>query len=126
MAKGVLKINVVEAKKLKNEDFIGKSDPYVKLILDKGNIQVTKIKDNDLNPKFNEKFTFNVNDQKKLKVQIWDKDTIGSDDLIGEDDIDLSEVISKNYVDAWFDLTKGIFGFRSRGEVHLIMEFIPK
>ncbi|CAB4429154.1 unnamed protein product [Rhizophagus irregularis] len=126
MVKGILKINVVEAKNLKDEDFIGKSDPYVKFILDKNNFLSTTTKNNDLNPKFNEKFIFNVDGHKKIGVQVWDKDSVGHDDLIGEDEIDLSEVISKNYVDAWFDLTKGIFGFRSKGEIHLLMEFVPK
>ncbi|CAB4396858.1 unnamed protein product [Rhizophagus irregularis] len=54
--------------------------------------------DNDPNPKFDTKFTFNIDSSKKLKVQVWDEDKVKKDDLIGEDEIDLSEVISKNHV----------------------------
>ncbi|CAI2164979.1 18568_t:CDS:2 [Funneliformis geosporum] len=121
--KGTLKIVVAEARKLKDEDLIGKSDPYIKLILDKNNIQTTQTKKNDLNPVYNEQFIFNVDGQKKLEIQVWDKDTFGKDDLIGEDEIKLSEVCSKKYVDTWVKLTKGKLGFLSKGEVHLIMEF---
>ncbi|PKC01228.1 hypothetical protein RhiirA5_504734 [Rhizophagus irregularis] len=99
---------------------------WVQLILDKHNYQTTKTKDNDPNPKFDTKFTFNVQGHEKLKVRVWDEDKIEKDDLIGEDEIDISEVISKNYIDAWFDLTKDILEFESKGEIHLIIEFIPK
>ncbi|EXX74104.1 hypothetical protein RhiirA5_457000 [Rhizophagus irregularis] len=123
MTKGILRVTIVEARDLKDKDIIGKSDPYVKLILDKHNIQSTKHKSNNLNPTYNEQFIFNINGQKKLEVQVWDKDTILRDDLIGEDDIKLSEVFSKGYIDTWLNLTKGKFGIRSRGEIHLILEF---
>ncbi|RIA90264.1 C2 domain-containing protein [Glomus cerebriforme] len=126
MTQGILKVTVVEARNLKDEDLIGKSDPYVKLILDKHNFQSTKPKNEDLNPTYNEYFIFNINGQKKLEVQVWDKDTFGDDDLIGEDNIKLSEVFSRGYVDIWVNLTKGKLGFRSKGELHLILEFAPK
>ncbi|RIA90263.1 C2 domain-containing protein [Glomus cerebriforme] len=123
MTKGVLRVTIVEARHLKDTDIFGKSDPYVKLILDKHNVQSTKPKSNNLNPTYNEQFIFNINGQRKLAVQVWDKDTILRDDLIGDDDINLSEVFSKGYIDTWLKLTKGKFGFRERGELHLILEF---
>ncbi|CAG8634874.1 3810_t:CDS:2 [Funneliformis caledonium] len=122
--KGTLKVIVAEARNLKDEDLVGKSDPYVKLILDENNIQTTQTKKNDLNPVYNEQFSFNVDGQKKLEIKVFDKDTVGDDDLIGEEKIKLSDISSKRYVDTWVKLTKGKLGFRSKGEVHLIMEFI--
>jgi len=77
-----------------------------------------------LNPVYNEQFSFNVDGQKKLEVKVFDKDAVGDDDLIGEETIKLSDISSKRYVDTWVKLTKGKLGFRSKGEVHLILEFI--
>ncbi|CAG8448632.1 6453_t:CDS:2 [Funneliformis mosseae] len=122
--KGTLKVIVAEARNLKDEDLVGKSDPYVKLILDENNIQTTQTKKNNLNPVYNEQFSFNVDGQKKLEIKVYDKDTVGDDDLIGEEKIKLSDISSKKYVDTWVKLTKGKLGFRSKGEVHLILEFI--
>ncbi|CAB4396856.1 unnamed protein product [Rhizophagus irregularis] len=121
---GILAVTVVEAKNLSEE--IDLCNPWVQLILDNHNYQATKTKNGDSNPKFDTKFTFNVQGHEKLKVRVWDEDKIEKDDLIGEDEIDISEVISKNYIDAWFDLTKDILEFESKGEIHLIIEFIPK
>ncbi|CAB4493153.1 hypothetical protein RhiirA1_452620 [Rhizophagus irregularis] len=122
---GVLAVTVVEAKNLSEE--IDLCNPWVQLILDMDhNYQATKTINGDSNPKFDTKFTFNVQGHEKLKVKVWDEDLFNKDILIGEYDIDISKVISKNYIDAWFDLTKDILEFESKGEIHLIIEFIPK
>merc|ERR1711915_870968 len=49
---GVLHLVVVEGKELVNKDFIGKSDPYVKIIFNKQEFQSKKVR-NDLAPKWN-------------------------------------------------------------------------
>ncbi|CAG8787980.1 16279_t:CDS:1, partial [Cetraspora pellucida] len=46
-----------EARNLKDEDVVGKSDPYVELWLDKNYKQKTTTKNNTLNPQYNETFT---------------------------------------------------------------------
>lgn len=90
-----LTVTVVEAKNLKDEDLIGKSDPYIKLILNENNTQATSTKSGDLNPTYNETFTFNIDGHKHLDIECWDKDTVTSDDIIGKNDVSLSHVISK-------------------------------
>ncbi|RIA90261.1 C2 domain-containing protein [Glomus cerebriforme] len=120
--KGSLKVTVVEARNLKDEDIIGKSDPYIKLILDSKNTQSTTTKSGDLNPTYNEQFTFNIDGQKSLDIEVWDKDTVTRDDLIGKADVSLSHAFSKGYEDIWVKVKQHTIG-RSKGEVHLILEF---
>src|SRR6185295_16940746 len=72
----------VEASKLKDEDSLGKSDPYVELWLEKGYKQKTTTKKNDLNPKWNESFTFNVHDHSHLYLKVLDSDTLSKDDEV--------------------------------------------
>jgi len=121
MNKGNLKVTVVEAKGLKDEDNIGKGDPYVKIILDENNSQSTKPKKGELNPVYNETFNFNVEGQKGLKLEVWDSDP-GKDDIIGRSDISLSGVFNDGHDDEWVKIKQHKIG-RSKGEVHLTMDF---
>ncbi|CAG8634886.1 3811_t:CDS:2 [Funneliformis caledonium] len=121
--KGVLKVTVIEAKNLKDEDKLGKSDPYVKLMIE-GKKEQTTVKSGDLNPTYNEEFLFDIDGEKSLKLEVWDKDHIGKDDLIGKNDVKLSHAISKGSEDIWVTMREHTIG-RSRGEVHLKLEFTP-
>ncbi|CAG8699077.1 26791_t:CDS:2 [Gigaspora margarita] len=89
--KGPLKVTVVEAKNLKDEDVIGKSDPYIELWLDKNYKQKTTTKSNTINPTYNETFTFHADGQKYLHLKVMDKDLV-SDDEIGEGKVELSKI----------------------------------
>ncbi|CAG8588792.1 5461_t:CDS:2 [Ambispora gerdemannii] len=112
---------IVEAKNLKDTDFIGKSDPYVELWIEKGYKQKTTVKDGTLNPVWNEDFKFNIHGEHTLHLKVLDKD-ITEDDKIGEAKVDLKEVFSKGYVDDWFKLP-ALLGLSSHGQVHLVLQF---
>ncbi|RIA90260.1 C2 domain-containing protein [Glomus cerebriforme] len=122
MGKGNLKVIVVEAKKLTDVDLFGKSDPYVKLVLGPSKSQSTTIKKGDLNPKYNEEFNFVTEDEKEVKVEVWDRNTIGSDELIGSEVVPLTQVYSDGFLDTWIKI-KSSKDKRNHGEVHLTLEF---
>ncbi|XP_061089829.1 fer-1-like protein 6 [Conger conger] len=90
--KVLVRVYIVSATNLHPADADGKSDPYIVLKVGK-----TDIKDRDnyipkqLNPVFGRSFEFQATFPKEslLTVLIYDHDTIGSDDLIGETRIDL-------------------------------------
>ncbi|CAG8650572.1 9938_t:CDS:2 [Paraglomus occultum] len=122
MTKGELKVIVVEAKNLKDEDLIGKSDPYVELWISKDYKQRTSTKKNTLNPIWNEDFKFNTDTHEHhLYIKVLDED-FGEDDKLGEAKVDLKQVYKKGYVDEWVKLP-ALLGLRSKGEVHLILEY---
>ena len=57
---GILRVTVVEARKLKDKDVVGKDDAYIELYLDKDYKQrTTTIKDSN-SPTWNETFTLFV------------------------------------------------------------------
>lgn len=76
---GMLYVSVIKAKDLKNKDFLGKSDPYVKLTV--GNsTQKTRTIMNNLNPEWNETFSLVVDDPEteSLDISVYDWDKVHS------------------------------------------------
>lgn len=76
---GILNVKVVRAVKLEKKDIMGSSDPYVKLKLtdDKLPMKKTTVKHKNLNPEWNEEFSFVVKDPEiqalEIKVYDWEK-----------------------------------------------------
>lgn len=76
---GILHVKVVRAIKLLRMDFLGASDPYVKLSLSGERIPAkkTSVKMKTLNPEWNENFKLTVKDLQsqvlELHVYDWDK-----------------------------------------------------
>ena len=90
---GVLRVKLVKATHLADTDFIGKTDPYVKIGLEQDNVfrdhdygfQVSSKKKNDVNPVWNEDFTFNIPtlDNMVLSLNVFDEDIGSRDDKCG-------------------------------------------
>ncbi|KAF7647518.1 hypothetical protein LDENG_00171180 [Lucifuga dentata] len=88
---GKLTVNIMEAKNLKKMDVGGLSDPFVKVVLQHNRKRVkkkTSVKQNTLNPYFNESFSFEIPFSQIQKVQllitVYDYDKLGSNDPIGK------------------------------------------
>ncbi|XP_054825834.1 synaptotagmin-8 [Eublepharis macularius] len=87
-----LTVVILEAKKLKQMDAHGLSDPYVKVQLTlnkkKWKKKKTSIKKNTLSPYFNEAFVFevpfNLIQNIDLVISVWDHDKMTKDDQIGK------------------------------------------
>ncbi|KAK2893307.1 synaptotagmin Va [Channa argus] len=89
---GKLTVNIMEAKNLKKMDVGGLSDPFVKVVLQHNGKRIkkkkTSVKQNTLNPYFNESFSFEIPFSQIQKVQllitVYDYDKLGSNDPIGK------------------------------------------
>lgn len=83
MGSGKLKIEVLNGRNLQNKDTFSKSDPYCMLEL--GTVaHKTKHLDGDLNPDWNETFTFDVDSgMDAIALSIWDKNSIKKDVFMG-------------------------------------------
>lgn len=89
---GKLTICILEAKNLKKMDVGGLSDPFVKVVLQHQGKRLKKkkttVKQNTLNPYFNESFSFEIPFSIVQKVQVlitvYDYDKLGSNDAIGK------------------------------------------
>ncbi len=86
-------------------DMNGKSDPYVILKLGTTQQLKTNYISNDLNPVWNEFFTFDVDTGKEvLEVRVYDHDDFGSDDFLGSFALPLDRYKDQQQHDEWFDL----------------------
>eukprot|EP00250_Pteridium_aquilinum_P031615 c4393_g1_i1 orf=482-2194(+) len=124
---GILEVNVVQAKELKNKDLIGKSDPFAQVYIRRiaSRIKKTKTISNDIDPIWNEHFKLEVEDlaTQKLTIQVFDDEGLQAAQLIGTAEVELSTLKPEAFEDIWVPLYKGSKKNRSlsvpRGEVHL-------
>lgn len=128
---GVVTVVLDKITNLRDTDGLGKSDPYVKFELEKDNWVFDKTlgkfssskKKNELNPVYNETFTFeNVPETKNmiLHVKVWDDD-FGMDDSLGgckiklgkmslsEEPTDVEMTIDNKKGEGWFSKKAKIF-----------------
>jgi len=128
---GVLLITAIEGKALAPKDSNGKSDPYVKIImlgckLKKGQEQKTKPIDKTLDPAWNHKFNpvpYDNEETSAVHVILFDKDTVGSDDFMGQIMIPVYEVKNAGgKLDKWYQLVTNESGENVSGSIHLSFE----
>jgi len=118
-----INVSVLEAKDLKPLDFRGKSDPYVVLILDDKKEKST-YKSDTLDPVWNEDFVFSVKSKHSiLRIEIHDKETLGSDDLEGLVNIPLMTLLDQKKVDNWYDFEDSDGG-EEKGRIRLRLQLI--
>ncbi|TSL68189.1 Multiple C2 and transmembrane domain-containing protein 2 [Bagarius yarrelli] len=88
----LLSINLREGRGLVIRDRCGTSDPYVKFKLDGKTLYKSKVMYKNLNPIWNEFFSFPIRDlQKKLHVKVYDRD-LTTDDFMGSSSVLLNEL----------------------------------
>ncbi|KAL3536910.1 hypothetical protein ACH5RR_000276 [Cinchona calisaya] len=90
---GKLTVTVLKANDLKNKELIGKSDPYTVVYIRPLFKFKTKTMENNLNPVWNQKFDFIVEDKEtqSLFVEVYDKD-VGQDEKLGVAKVRLIEL----------------------------------
>ncbi|KAG0488503.1 hypothetical protein HPP92_007314 [Vanilla planifolia] len=130
---GILHVKVVRAVKLKKKDFLGKSDPYVKLKLTEEKLpsKKTTVKHSDLNPEWNEEFRFVVKDPQSqaLEVIVYDWEKIGVHDKIGMQVVPLKDLMPEEPKTMTLNLVKGMdlieTDDKPRGQIVLDMLYSP-
>ncbi|KAL9676143.1 hypothetical protein QQ045_004356 [Rhodiola kirilowii] len=100
MALGILEVYVVDAKGLKDTEFLGKGDPYV-VVQYRGQERRSSVaKGAGEEATWNERFTFRAeypgsgHGHYKLSFRIMDKDTFSSDDFLGESSIYVEDLLA--------------------------------
>ncbi|XP_009762430.1 calcium-dependent lipid-binding protein-like [Nicotiana tabacum] len=90
---GKLTVTVIRATNLKNQEMIGKSDPYVVVYIRPLFKFKTKTIDNNLNPVWDETFVLIAEDKEtqSLFLEVFDED-IGEDDRMGVTKLPLNEL----------------------------------
>ncbi|CAI8590491.1 unnamed protein product [Vicia faba] len=123
-----LVVRVIEAKNLPPMDLNGFSDPYVRLQLGRQRFR-TKVVKKSLNPKWDEEFSFKVDDLKEeLVVSVMDEDKYLIDDFLGQLKVPMSTVFDeeiKSLGTAWYSLQPKSKKSKNKesGEVRLSIYF---
>ncbi|MQM11634.1 hypothetical protein Taro_044540 [Colocasia esculenta] len=109
---GILHVKVVRALNLKKTDFMGKSDPYVKLKLteDKLPSKKTTVKRSTLNPEWNEEFKLIVKDPESqaLELSVYDWEQVGKHDKLGMNVIPLKDLTTDETKELTLNLLKNM------------------
>ncbi|TMW88114.1 hypothetical protein EJD97_019024 [Solanum chilense] len=109
---GILNVTVVKAMKLKKTDLLGLSDPYVKLkiVNEKPSTKKTTVKHKNLNPEWNEEFSFVVKDPETqvLKFSVYDWDQVGSHEKMGVNIVPLKDLIPDEPKELTLELLKNL------------------
>ncbi|KAF4083001.1 hypothetical protein AMELA_G00134930 [Ameiurus melas] len=101
----LLSINLKEGRGLVIRDRCGTSDPYVKFKLEEKTLYKSKVIYKNLNPTWNEFFSFPIRDlQKTLHIKVYDRD-LTTDDFMGSSSVLLSELELEKTVEMVLHLT---------------------
>ena len=125
-------VRVVEARKLKDTDVVGRSDPYCEVRLSSGdyrNFQRTRKIHGTLNPRWDEEFTFTTPkpESDQVILTLYDHDYITSDDSLGSATFSVAQAMHVPVVDVWLDVRhpKDIER-KGKGQVHVIATYRGK
>eukprot|EP00743_Colponemidia_sp_Colp-15_P000650 GILK01000725.1.p1 GENE.GILK01000725.1~~GILK01000725.1.p1 ORF type:complete len:1151 (+),score=234.53 GILK01000725.1:71-3454(+) len=122
---------VIEAKDLSGKGKNGFSDPYAVLYVRKQQKYRTAVLWQDLTPRWLEYFTLTVSDEdKRLRLNIWDKDRLKRDEFLGRAEIPLQSLNDHRVHTDWYSLQskKNLWGkmIKVSGQVRIKFRFAVK
>eukprot|EP00741_Cyanophora_paradoxa_P005684 tig00000903_g5511.t1 len=124
---GTIVARVIEARGLKSEDWLGKSDPYA--LLKVGNrTKRTKTISNTTSPVWNEEIAVEFSNgpgEQEVVLQLWDEDVGMPDDFLGQAKLPAAQLLSGAPLDQWLPLTSSDGRSAVQGQVHVVFQYVP-
>ena len=121
---GIVDVTLVECRDLIVKDLVS-SDPYCVFTL---GLQTRKstVKNSNLNPVYNENFSFSWDGTEALVVDMYDKDELSKDDDMGTLKVDLSPLLKERGAELkqWFPIVNRKHPERHQGEIMLRISYI--
>jgi hypothetical protein len=94
---GVMRLHFQSAKDLRNLEALGKSDPYVRVLLSGVEKARSVTFENDLNPEWDEVLYVPVHSPKEmLSLEVMDQENLGKDRSLGAVELSLTEFIKED------------------------------
>ena len=132
--RGKLVFNVLEAVDLSSADIGGKSDPFCQVNLNEGDKKVikTKIIENNKNPVWNHKDSFEIDVPEaefgdfSAFVKVFDYD-YDANDLLGSVTVELNDLfkVPGSWINKYFELIRGA-GKKALGKVYIQAQWRPE
>lgn len=98
---------------------IHSSDPYCILLIGSKRVGKTSVHRWTVNPTWNETFTVPLLHLKhRLVIEVWDHDSMGSHDILGMIELDLSTMPSNSEVKKSLNLERASKKIKPRGVLH--------
>jgi Ca2+-dependent lipid-binding protein len=113
----------LSAKLTRDTENFGKMDPFCQIVLGKQKQRTKTANDAGKNPVWKDLFTFKRTDEEKIKIEVWEEDTIGNNDLVGDAFLNLTAATSRK--GKYTENLKIYFENEVAGSVQLEVEFIP-
>ena len=103
------------------EGMFGKMDPYCKISIG-GKWYKSKVHtDGGKNPVWQDSYLHPLTGETEATIQVWDEDSVGKDDMVGDCVVSLQDTIVKRSTTDWYELKyKG----KSSGKVCVNFEFV--
>ncbi|PWW79118.1 tricalbin [Tuber magnatum] len=106
---GVMRVHLQSARDLRNLESLGKSDPYVHVLLSGVERARTITFKNDLNPDWNEILYIPVHSpRERLTLEVMDQESVGKDRSLGHLDINCAEYIKQGEDGLWLEHSEKI------------------
>lgn len=98
---GTIVIKPLQAKLTRDVDVLSKMDPYCLVMIGNQKVHGTVCKSGGKTPKWEESITVRRNNEPFLYIEVKDKDTFSSDEIIGVCQINLDELSSQSVTARW-------------------------
>mmetsp|Transcript_24934 Transcript_24934/g.69534 ORF Transcript_24934/g.69534 Transcript_24934/m.69534 type:complete len:142 (-) Transcript_24934:480-905(-) len=124
MPPGRLDVTVASAQGLKETEVLGKQDPYAVVTIGATKHKTKVHKNGGENAVWNDHFQFQlVGNESEISIEVFNKNSMGKDDLIGKGRHILNTVFGMHQENCWVPLerNKG----KSSGMVNLALAFYP-
>ena len=95
-------IRLFAASGLGKADLLGKSDPYCKVFVNNEMCSKSSVCKNTLSPRWNDRLAVRVpkqtNVKDELRIEVWDRDTVGSGEFLGQYVVRGNQVAASNLI----------------------------
>jgi len=118
---GTLVFKPLEAKLTHDTEFLGRMDPYVKVLIGDKKAHGKVCKDGGKHPKWNDAFSVQRAFEPVCYLEVRDEDTF-KDDTIGVGEIDLNQILPGQVSARWYPL---YYKQKPAGEILIEIIFTP-
>ena len=119
-----LKAVINYARNLYDTETFGKMDPYVQVVLGSREARTKERTDAGVNPTFNEELILEYQNETEVDFRVWDGESVGTDEFVGEARVSLKAVINNG--GSWAgDLQLYRKGKKPAGKLNIQLFLIP-